>query len=213
MRLTDRREEQRRGHENEIMARHDEELIIEYQQGSEEAFEMLFQRYKKPILNFALRILGNRADAEDITADVFLILFTKKNLYKPDAKFSTWLFTVARNACITKLRKRKKMISLWFTKNESDETEQWDIPDLRDLQDEALIKRETVRQIRKSIYQLPHYQKEALVLREYHHFSYEEIAEVMQMSPSAVKSLLSRARANLREVLDPYLQHGSPLDL
>ena len=84
------------------MARHDEELIIEYQQGSEEAFEMLFQRYKKPILNFALRILGNRADAEDITADVFLIRFTKKNLYKPDAKFSTWLFTVARNACITK---------------------------------------------------------------------------------------------------------------
>ena len=101
------------------------------------------------------------------------------------------------------------MISLWFTKNESDETEQWDIPDLRDLQDEALIKQETVRQIRKSIYQLQHYQKEALVLREYHHFSYEEIAGILNCSLDNVKILIFRAREQLRNELPSLLKEDS----
>ena len=136
------------------MEKQDKELIFEYQQGKIEAFEALFQKYKLRILNFALRILGNRADAEDVTGDVFLTLFQKKDQYKPKAKFSTWLFTIARNFCISRIRKRKRMVSMWFTKSGASESEQWDIKDDRSLPPEELRKKEESQMVKK---QYKHY--------------------------------------------------------
>ncbi len=183
------------------MEKQDEELIMEYYQGCEEALEMLFHRYKKPVLNFALRILNNRADAEDVTGEVFVVVFEKKYVQKPKAKFSTWLFTVAHNACITRIRKRKKTISLWFTKNDSGEYEPWDVVDPKTSPREELVKRETALEVKKAIAKLPDTQKEALILREYHHFSYEQITEVLSCSLENVKILIYRARERLRTEL------------
>ena len=116
------------------MEQRDEELMMEYRTGGEpEAIKVIFFRYRSRILNFCLRMLGNRADAEDVTGEVFLTLFSKKYAYDPEAKFSTWLYTVARNSCITRIRKRKNLVSVWFSSRGSSACEQWDVEDPEDL--------------------------------------------------------------------------------
>lgn len=192
------------------MQKRDEELILELQQGNEEALEMLFQRYKVPILNFAMRILGNRADAEDITGEVFLVLFEKNHMYKPTAKFKTWLYTVARNACISRIRKQRRTMSLWFSSRDGgSDYEQWDIPASDDIPREELVKREAAIQVRKAIHNLPETQKEAIVLREYHKMSYAEISEVLDCSLEKVKILIFRARARLRDDLPSLIMEDN----
>ncbi len=185
------------------MEKQDEELILDGQKGDRAALSALFERYKRPVFNFALRILGNRADAEDVTGDVMLVLSVRNKAYvpKPGVPFSTWLFTVARNACITRIRKRNKTMGFWFRNSQSGQYEEWDIPDTRDLPPQEIHKRETARQIKKAIYELPLDQKEALVLREYHGMSYSEIAAVRQCTLENVKILIFRARSRLRDRL------------
>lgn len=189
--------------------RPDEDLILEYQSGSDEALTMIFQRYKKPVLNYALRLLGNRADAEDATGEVFLVLFAKKYTYHPTAKFSTWLYTVARNVCITRLRKRKWTVSLFVKRDVESDPQEWEIPDTSNLPGEELEKNEIAQFVKKAIDKLPDEQKEALVLREYQEMSYEEIAKVLQCSIEKVKILIYRARERLRVELPSFVKEGN----
>ncbi len=185
----------------EVMEQTDEDLVKSYYQGNEEALEMLFARYKMPILNFSLRILNGRADAEDVTSEVFLSLFAKKYAPKQGVRFSTWLFTVARNACLTQKRKQKKMFGMWFTKKESSTYEEWNIPDKADLPNEVLSKKEEALKVKQAIQNLPELQKEILILREYHFFKYAQISEIVGCSLEQVKINIFRARENLRGVL------------
>lgn len=190
----------------------DEELIFEYQRGNREAFEMIFERYKKPILNYCWRILGNRADAEDATGDVFTSVLSQKDSFKPQAKFSTWLFTIAHNACISKLRKRKPVFSLWVKKDDHEEMEEWAIPDPKPLPHAELLEKERMEAVKKAILKLPEAQKEALVLREYQELSYEEISSILGCSKENVKILIFRARERLRMELLSFFKedrHGS----
>jgi len=188
------------------MKRTDEELIVDYQQGDETALQLLYERYKRPILNFSLRILNNRADAEDVTAQVFLTLVTKRHAYHPKAKFSTWLFRVAHNNCITCIRKRKKIMSLWHKDNETSQYEQRDIPDSVDSPREKLEKSESAEYLKQAIEKLPLVQKEALILREYHALNYQQIALVLDCSLENVKILIFRARVHLRKELSSSLK-------
>ena len=188
------------------MDKRDEDLIHEYQLGNEEALTMLFERYKRPILNYALRILGNRADAEDVAGEVFLALFEKKDSYQPQAKFSTWLYTIARNNCISRIRKRKFQISLWFEKDETGELQCLDIPDDKNLPPQELARKETSFYLRRAIAKLPLEQKEALILREYQQLSYEEISQVLGCSLEKVKVVIFRAREKLREELPSFIK-------
>ncbi len=188
------------------MENRDEDLMQEYSQGNAEALNMIFQRYKTPVLNFALRILGNRADAEDAVSDVFVAVFEKKYRYDAKAKFTTWLFTVAHNVCISKIRGRKNLVSLWFRNEETDELEAWEIPDAGELPRERLNRLQIAGVLRQSIQKLPPEQKEALVLREYHGMNYEEISQVMHCSLEKVKVLIFRAREGLRKELPASLK-------
>ncbi len=183
------------------MSQTDEDLIAEYQLGNVEAFEDLFQRYKGPILNFALRVLSNRADAEDVTAEVFFKLYTKKHMYQPVAKFKTWIFSIAHNACMTVFRKQKRLIPMWFRKDGEGGYESWDVPDDQDSPVEELKKKEQQKMVRKAIQQLSKDQREALILREYHQMNYAQIAEVMSCTVDNVKVLIYRARTCLRDRL------------
>ena len=113
------------------MGKTDEELIMEYQSGNIAALEEIFQRYKKAVFNFSLRILGNRADAEDVVGEVFLALSSHRYARREKTKFSTWLFTVAHNCSISRIRKKSRFQDLWFKNKETEEIEEWDIPDNR----------------------------------------------------------------------------------
>src|SRR5689334_23076486 len=106
----------------------DEELIRRYYQADKEALSVIFARHKNGVFNFALRLVGNRADAEDATSHAFMSVCERRYTIKLGASFKTWLYTVARNACMSKLRGSHRFFSLWPTKNE-DDTGPIDIPD------------------------------------------------------------------------------------
>jgi len=186
------------------MEQSDEELMKAYQEGEEEAMSVIFRRYQKKIFNFALRFLGHRADAEDATADVFLSLMKSGTSYQPEAKFSTWLYTIARNACISRLRRRKNIFSLSF-KKASEENSEWEIPDIK-TPDEEAHQKDVAMQIKNAIQNLPVSQKETLILRGYHALSYEEISKITGHTLENVKVLIFRAREQLRQDLGSLLQ-------
>ncbi len=182
------------------MEHSDEELLRAYNSGDPKAFEGLFLRHKAKVFNFSLRLVNSRADAEDVTSEVFLALFNKRFKDEGKAKLTTWLFTVARNACLTRLRSAKHTVSLWF-KNDKDADEQWDIPDQRDSAAEVLSQREQARKVRSAITRLPVEQREAIILREYFQKDYAEISKILGCSLDKVKVLIFRAREGLRKDL------------
>lgn len=190
------------------MEQSDEDIMYDFQNGNREAIAMIFHRYKNRILNFCMRMLGNRADAEDTTHDVFVALMGSSYRYQTSAKFSTWLFTIARNRCIDKLRKSKRVLSLTVTNRDKSGDEQWDVPDQGETSAEQLTQKERCRHVQEAIQQLPYQQREAIVLREYHRFSYDEIAKILNCSLANVKQLIFRGRERLRGELASFIQEG-----
>jgi RNA polymerase sigma-70 factor (ECF subfamily) len=187
--------------------RKDEEIMMEYRAGSISALEEIFQRYKKPILNYAFKLLASFADAEDVVGEVFYILTSRKDSYKPVAKFSTWIYTIAHNVAIDRIRRRKKIFFFWQKKDKDGNSyEELDIPDTRFMPDSSAQENDISAYVRKAIDKLPFQLKEAIVLRQYHNLSYEEIAAVLNCSLSKVKILIFRAKEALRKELLPYME-------
>ena len=181
--------------------------MIQYSTGNTEALEEIFQRYKKAMFNYAFRMLSHRADAEDVVGEVFYILTREKDRYRPKGKFSTWLYTIAHNVCVNRIRKRARVVFLWQKKDPyAHEYEQWDIPDTKDLPDTVAGSRDMASYVKKAVEKLPMLQREAVILREYHGFTYQEMSRVLGCSESKVKILLFRARERLRKGLLPYIE-------
>ena len=176
------------------MEQTDEELMLKFQSGQKEAVAVIYERYKMRIFNFCLRMVGNRSEAEDAAGDVFLSLFDKNYRFHPEAKFSTWAFTIARNQCISRLRRQKNTV-------DAD-----DLPSIEENSAELLAKKELAWQVKRAIVKLPREQKEAIVLREYHGLSYDEMAQVLECSLEKVKILIYRARENLRQELQSLIK-------
>ena len=188
------------------MERSDEEIMRLHQSGDSEGMSHIFQRYKIRILNFCFGLLGNRADAEEAAADVFLALVANRNSYDSNRTFSTWIYTIARNKCVNRIRKRKNIISLWISSEDGSDGEMLDIPDSNDHSRDSLIKKEISLNVRRAIAKLPHEQKEAVILRQYHGFSYQQISEILSCSLEKVKILIFRAKEQLRVVLVSFVK-------
>jgi len=186
----------------------DEQLMDDFQHGDQEGIKMIFYRYNAQILNFCLRMLGNRADAEDTTGEVFLALFSRQYQSRPEAKFSTWLFTIARNCCIDRIRKRSRNVSLWFSNKGDTGSSQYDVADEENISDTSLENKEAAKMVKAAIGRLPLAQREALVLREYHCLSYAEIARVLGCSLDNTKVLIYRAREQLRKELASFMKEA-----
>ncbi len=187
--------------------RKDKEIMMEYKSGDINALEEIFQRYKRPMLNYAFKLLNNYADAEDVVGEVFYVLTAQKDAYQPQAKFSTWLYTIAHNLCIDRIRKNKKIFPLWFKKNKTDKDyEELDIPDTKFLPNTPAEEKDTSFFVKRSLEKLPLEQKEAIVLREYHGLNYEDIGKVLNCSLEKVKILIFRARERLRKELLPLME-------
>jgi len=186
----------------------DKQLIMEYENGHDEALGTLFQRHKKRVFNYALRFLNDRAEAEDVVTEVFIMLINRKYTYQADTKFTTWLYVVVRNACITRLRKKNRFSFLWFTKQDDDNFSEWQVEDTKDLPSDEMINRERAKAVRTAIAQMRGLQKEALILREYECLSYAEIAEILDCTVDNIKVLIFRAREYLRNELVSLLEEG-----
>lgn len=186
----------------------DEELIQSFYQGNQEALGVIFERHNHGVFNFACRMLGNRADAEDTASEVFSRLCTSQAKYSPNAAFKTWLYTIARNICLDKIRGRQKSGAMWILKQETDAYEPIDVPSKDDGPAQNLQKKEIAQHIQTAIGQLPTDQREAIVLREYEGLSYEDIAHILGCSLANVKVLIYRARTQLKTTIPSFIKEG-----
>ncbi len=173
-------------------------------EGSHEAFRELVERHQNAVIGTVAKMLGNASEAEDIAQQVFLRIWRNAKRYRPDAKFTTYLFTITRNLVFNETRRksRKKEVSA----DEREENSHQLIAASPDRQPDAeVLQAELQHAVDEAIAGLPETQRMAVVLRRYEQLSYEEIAAVLNLSVSAVKSLLFRARTSLREALSGYL--------
>ena len=171
----------------------DSELVRQIQSGDDAGFDELMRRYKRPILSFVFRMLGNAEDAADVAQDVFVRVYQNLDACRSDAKFSTWLFAMARNAAIDRLR--------WRARHPTESMESAPEIAMPSGTAEDVNTREIGRQIAAAVDKLPEDQRTALVLSEYQGMSYAEIAGVMRCSEKSVESRLYRAKQTLREAL------------
>ena len=170
------------------------------------AFEVLIHRHQRSVLNFIFRLMGNHTDAEDLTQEVFLRIWKAAGTYKPDAKFTTWLYRIATNLCINKQRAIR--IRRLFVQSPSQEQRQGSkdsfiIGEGAELltPEDRLIDSEQSVQLLNALNELPTSQRLTIVLKIYDEMSYQEIAQIMDRTVTAVDSLLIRAKKNLRKKL------------
>lgn len=172
--------------------------------GETAAFEELVERHQRLVTGTVARMLGSNSDVEDIAQQVFVRVWKSAKRYVPRAKFTTWLLKITRNLVFNELRRRSRHPQSPL--QTEPEEEERPIKDERALApDASLLEQELQGAIEAAITHLPETQRLAVVLRRYDELSYEEIAEVLDQSVPAVKSLLFRARTELRTRLSRYL--------
>ena len=172
--------------------------------GDMPAFEQLIERHQTLVAGTAARMLGSNSDVEDIAQQVFIRVWKSAARYRPRAKFTTWLLKITRNLVFNELRRTKRRAQRPLQPDP--EGEEIALPDeVTAAPDASLLENELQRAIEEAIAQLPETQRMALILRRYEELSYEDIAEVLDLSVPAVKSLLFRARTELRGRLGKYL--------
>jgi RNA polymerase sigma-70 factor (ECF subfamily) len=181
-----------------------EDLMGRVRLGNKHAFEMLIRRHQRSVLNFIFRFVANRTEAEDLTQEVFLRIWQAAGTYKPEAKFTTWLYRIATNLCINKQRAIR--IRRLFAKSHSEEQrrgskDSFIISEGAELltPEDHLIDSEQSVQLLNALNELPTSQRLTIVLKIYDEMSYQEISQIMDRSISAVDSLLIRAKKNLRK--------------
>jgi RNA polymerase sigma-70 factor, ECF subfamily len=180
-------------------------LVDQVKSGDDRAFDALMERYKRPILSFVYRMLGDATEAEDVAQDVFVRAYgamRKPAFRQTTGAFSTWLFQIARNAALDCLRRRKRHPAESLAAMPDDGAAV--ASTARTAVDETAAK-ETSAQIAAAVALLPEDQRTTVVLAEYEDLSYAEIAAAMKCSQKSVEGRLSRARQFLRQRLAPLL--------
>lgn len=187
------------------------ELLKLFADGDEDAFATVLARWEKPLINFIYRLIPERTEAEDIAQEVFLKVAAAASGLRQQAKFSTYLYRIAYNLTVDRLRRRKvrtaaaPIVSLDETAdNDAGENLSRQVPDPSDLPADLLRERlETKLSVESALTELPENQRAAIMLKVYEDRSYAEIAEILGVSVPSVESLLFRARQNLKSRLKP----------
>jgi RNA polymerase sigma-70 factor (ECF subfamily) len=189
-------------------------LMLRVRNDEAGAFEELVEQYQHRLVAVMHHLIGNAEEAEDLAQEVFLRVYRSRKKYRPKAKFSTWLFTIANNLALNSLRsrQRKPVVSLEVT----DSGPLGPRPAEQLVQDRGkqpmqhLQQAELAAVVQHALAGLNERQRVAVVLNKFEDMSYEEIAQVMNLSTKAIKSLLSRARSNLRVALQDYIYMDDP---
>ena len=182
----------------------DVSLMAKIAQGDHAAFDELVSRHQYAVVGTVAKMLGNPSEAEDIAQQVFLRLWKSAPRYKPTAKFTTYLFTITRNLVFNETRRKSRRSEQSLDEQTEDWHQQFQEEE-HNQPDEQILQMELQQAVDKAVRSLPDKQRMAVVLRRYENMSYEEIADVLGISVSAVKSQLFRARSSLRESLKSFL--------
>ncbi|HSJ57195.1 MAG TPA: sigma-70 family RNA polymerase sigma factor [Anaerolineae bacterium] len=171
--------------------------------GDTNGYARLVDAYSERIINYLARMTGNRYEAEDLAQETFIRAFCALGTYKPEYKFSTWLFRIAHNQCINYLKKRSRLVHVDDYRNQDDEPA-WVLADERPDCDPmyAAAQREVQAAVQTAIGELAPVYRTVVILRHVHGLSYQEIAKVVDVPIGTVKSRLGRARSQLADRLD-----------
>ena len=179
----------------------DERLIKQFQEGDRHAFDELVKRYKDRLHNFVCRYLNNQTLAEDVVQETMIKLYTHKHYYKPIAKFSTWIYTIAKNLALTELRKnkRKRTESMWNNRGELINIKSNEESLENKVQNEL-----AVEELNKCLDEIPENFRIAVVLRDFQELSYQEISKILEIPIGTIKSRINRGRIQLAEKLKHF---------
>lgn len=190
----------------------DAALMLRVKQGDAGAFAELVDKYKQPVMNLACRMLRDPTEAEDLAQVVFVQAYKAAERYQVASKFSTWLFTIARNLCLNEIRRRSRHPAESLEGRHPDQEDQ-PLPQFEDKSTasppERLLHAELDQKIDEALAALPENQRLAIALCRQEELSYEDIARVLGCSLSATKSLIHRGRETLKQKLKPYLRTGA----
>jgi RNA polymerase sigma-70 factor (ECF subfamily) len=191
--------------------------MLQVRDNDAQAFAELMLRYQNRLLSLLTHLVGDRDLAEDLTQEAFLRVYRARKRYVPGAKFSTWLFTIAGNIASNALRSKARRREVNLAPRSTSDTGAQSL-EAAAVEASALMptrqldKAELCAAVQQAIGVLNERQRMAVLLAKFEHFSYADIAEVMDMSPQAIKSLLSRARCKLREAMQPYIDRGAKIN-
>jgi len=179
----------------------DEKLILRFQEGDINAYNELVKRYKDRLFNFVFRYFNNAEQAEDVVQDTLIKLYTHASYYKNVAKFSTWIFTIAKNNALTELRKnkRKQTDSLW-----TDDGKVIDINSKEESLESKVQNEIAIDQLNKFLDEIPENFRMAVVLRDFQELSYEEISTILEIPIGTIKSRINRGRIQLAQKMKHF---------
>lgn len=190
-------------------------LMLRVREDDAMAFEQLIQQYQGRLIRILEHVVGRKDIAEDLAQDVFLRVYRARKTYKPGARFSTWLFRIANNVASNSIRDRSRRKEVQVTSGDSSDSKAMRMETMAMASSGVMPARnidksERAAMVRQAIEALGERQRMALLLSKFEGLSYQEIADTMELSTKAVKSLLMRARVNLKVLLQPYLDEGQP---
>ncbi len=186
----------------------DAAVMLELRSGNMAAFDVLLQKYRKPIIHFMFRMVRNQAVAEELAQEVFLRVYRSRETYRAEARFSTWLYRIATNLGVNHARdtRHERTASTIYLDQTDEET--GSAPDVADLTPGAetrMVQDERMAAIRDFVLALPDRQRTAVLMHKYEGMDYKQIGEVLKLSESATKSLLFRAYQTLRDRLKDFV--------
>lgn len=196
----------------------DQKLMLRYaDHGDVDAFEVLVSRHEKPVFNFILKRCGQRQVAEDLLQETFERVVRSADTYEPKAKFTTWLYTIARNLCIDRARKQGGSTEVSIDEPLGDDPDDEAFVDRMADEDAASASvehdRRTFRdKLEQALDELPAKQREVFVLREFSGLKYREVADVVDAAVPTVKSRMRYALETLRGHLSEYRDHSFDLE-
>jgi RNA polymerase sigma-70 factor (ECF subfamily) len=186
----------------------DASIMLELRSGNMAAFDVLMQKYRKPIVHFMYRMTRNQAVAEELAQEVFLRVYRSRETYRAEARFSTWLYRIATNLGVNHARDtrhERSASTVYLDETDSETGTTPDVPDSTPGAESRLLRDERMAAIREHVMALPERQRMAVLMHKYEGMDYKQIGDVLKLSESATKSLLFRAYQTLREKLKPFL--------
>jgi RNA polymerase sigma-70 factor (ECF subfamily) len=182
----------------------DAQLMVRVREGDDESFRVLLEKHRNPLVHFLHRMVQDAGASEELAQEVFLRIYRSRSSYEPSAKFTTWMFRIASHVALNWLRDERheraaeRLDAGRTAENSGGELPAREIRDSRPLVEQSMVHETRLREIRDSIAALPAKQRAAVLMHKYEEMGYAQIAEALECSESAVKSLLFRAYETLR---------------
>ena len=192
----------------------DAQLMLRFKDGDTEAFDRLFVKHTRGIVNFAYRFVRNREVAEELAQEVFLKVYENAAGYRVQARFTSWLYKIATNVCLNEIRKpqfrvRHQSMHASLSDDGNDEDRKIEFGTAA-APDKIFEQKDLSRIIERALSQIQEKQRIAFILNKYQELSYSEVADVLDSSEKAVKSLIHRAKEALAERLKPFIAELLP---